>query len=76
VFEPASVEFVNEAANDYHEKSTAGHFSEGTWVLDDASSPAIDAADPAASTGDEPTPDGARANLGVFGQTTEASKSP
>jgi hypothetical protein len=75
VFEPTSIEFVDEAANDYHEKSTAGHFSRGTWITDDVSSPALDKADPAASATNEPTPNGARANLGVFGQTTEASKS-
>jgi hypothetical protein len=76
VFEPTSVEFVDEAANDYHEKSTAGHFSRGTWVADAVSSPALDGADPAASATHEPAPNGARANLGAFGQTTEASKSP
>jgi len=48
----------------------------GTWVTDNVSSPAIDKADPAASAADEPTPNGTRANLGVFGQTAEASKSP
>ncbi|HSR99617.1 MAG TPA: hypothetical protein VLM79_21340 [Kofleriaceae bacterium] len=75
VFEPASVDFVDEATNDYHEKSTAGHFSHGTWIPDNVSSPALDRADPAASAANEPAPNGARANLGVFGQTTEASKS-
>jgi hypothetical protein len=76
VFEPASVEFVDEAANDYHERSTAGHFSRGAWVIDSVSSPAIDKADPAESAAHEPAPNGARANLGAFGQTAEASKSP
>jgi len=76
VFEPASVEFVDEAADDYHEKSTAGHFSKGTWVSDSVSSPAIDRADPAVSAANEPAPNGTRANLGAFGRTTEASKSP
>ncbi|MEO8704714.1 MAG: DUF1565 domain-containing protein [Kofleriaceae bacterium] len=76
VFEPATIEFVDEAADDYHEKSTAGHFSKGTFVNDDVSSPAIDKADPAASSASEPAPNGTRANLGAFGQTTEASKSP
>ena len=76
VFQPAAVEFVDEAANDYHEKSTAGHFSNGTWVIDNVSSPAIDKAEPAATVAAEPTPNGNRANLGVYGQTAEASKSP
>jgi hypothetical protein len=76
VLAPAAVHFVDEAADDYHEKSTAGHYSGGAWVVDDVSSPAIDAADPAASTANEPAPNGTRANLGAFGQTGEASKSP
>lgn len=76
VFLPAAIEFVNEAADDYHEKSTAGHWSNGTWVLDAVTSPAIDMADPTVKVGNEPVPNGARANLGCFARTNEASKSP
>jgi hypothetical protein len=38
-------------------------------------SPAIDAADPAAAYANEPSPNGSRANMGVYGNTAEASKS-
>ena len=76
VFEPPDVEFVDEATDDFHEKSTAGHFSKGTWVLDAVTSPAIDKADPASSAAAEPAPNGGRANLGIYGRTGEASKSP
>ena len=76
VFEPPDVAFVDEGANDLHEKSTAGHFSKGTWVLDAVTSPAIDMADPATGAGSEPAPNGGRANLGAYGRTAEASKSP
>lgn len=76
VFQPASIYFVNEAADDYHEKSTAGHYARGLWVMDTVTSPAIDKGDPAASVGSESMPNGGRANLGVFARTKEASKSP
>ena len=39
-------------------------------------SPAIDAADPAASVGYEPAPNGGRRNLGTYGGTNEATTSP
>jgi hypothetical protein len=76
VFEPADVLFVDEAADDYHAKSTAGHFHDGSWVLDTVTSPTIDRADPADAVSDEPAPNGNRGNLGAYGNTGEASKSP
>ena len=76
VFLPAAIDFGDEAADDYHEQSTAGRFSKGAWVLDAVTSPAIDRADPAAPVGSEPAPNGGRANLGAFAGTSEASKSP
>lgn len=76
VFEPPDVAFVDEGANDLHEKSTAGHFSMGTWVTDAVTSPAIDMANPATGAGSEPAPNGGRANLGAYGRTAEASRSP
>lgn len=64
--------FVNGA---YLLKSTAGHY-DGGWVADDITSPAIDAGDPADDFLAEPAPNGARINLGAFGNTPRASKSP
>jgi hypothetical protein len=75
VFEQ-DVLFVDEAAADYHEKSTAGHFHDGTFVIDAVTSPTLDRADPAASSANEPAPNGNRADLGAYGNTAEASKSP
>ncbi|MBP7050471.1 MAG: right-handed parallel beta-helix repeat-containing protein [Phycisphaerae bacterium] len=60
----------------YHLKSQAGRWdstSEG-WVLDEVTSPCIDAGDPNSPVGDEPEPNGGRINLGVYGGTAEASK--
>jgi len=76
VFQPAAILFGVEAANDYLEKSAAGRFLKGAWVRDAVTSPAIDKADPAVIVRNEPAPNGNRANLGAFSQTSEASKSP
>jgi predicted outer membrane repeat protein len=76
VFQPEAIYFGDEDADDYHEKSTAGRFSKGTWVIDDVTSPAIDKGDPSVAASTEPAPNGNRANLGAFAGTIEASKSP
>jgi parallel beta-helix repeat protein len=62
---------------DYHLKSLTGRFDPNSesWVLDDESSPCIDAGDPNTPVGDEPEPNGGRINMGAYGGTAEASKS-
>jgi hypothetical protein len=40
------------------------------------SSPCIDAGDPTQPVLEEPAPDGGRINMGAYGGTAEASKSP
>ncbi|UCD51193.1 MAG: hypothetical protein JSW27_00905 [Phycisphaerales bacterium] len=62
---------------DYHLKSQAGHWDAASqsWVLDEVTSPCIDAGDPASLIDDEPAPNGARINMGAYGGTPEASKS-
>ncbi len=69
--------FVAPDQNDFHLKSQAGHWDAASlaWVLDDVTSPCIDAGDPNSPVGPEPFPDGGRVNLGVYGGTCEASKS-
>ena len=67
---------------DFHLKSTAGRWDPaanggvGGWVVDAVNSPCIDAGDPTDSVGFEPMPNGGRINIGVYGGTAEASKSP
>jgi hypothetical protein len=58
-------------------KSQAGRWeaATGTWVIDDVTSPCIDAGDPNSPVGDEPQPNGERINMGAYGGTAEASKS-
>ncbi|MAE71694.1 MAG: hypothetical protein CME06_14655, partial [Gemmatimonadetes bacterium] len=70
--------FVDASANNFHLSSPAGHFEEG--VLTDRTpgvlSPCIDAGDPLLETGVEPVPNGGRRNLGAFGGTLDASRTP
>jgi hypothetical protein len=62
---------------DYHLKSQAGRWDpvSESWVIDDVTSPCIDAGDPNSPVGDEPEPNGRRINMGAYGGTAEASKS-
>ena len=63
---------------DYHLKSQAGRWDANSqsWVIDDVTSPCIDTGDPNSPVGDEPFPNGGRINMGAYGGTAEASKSP
>ncbi len=62
---------------DYHLKSKAGRRNENAtdWCCDNVTSPCIDAGDLWAEVGDEPSPNGDVVNQGVYGGTTQASKS-
>ena len=70
--------FAKPKNGDYHLKSQAGRWEPNsqTWVLDDVTSPCIDAGNPGCPIGDEPAPNGNRINMGAYGGTAEASKSP
>ena len=69
--------FADPHGGDFHLRSTAGRWeTDGeAWVIDGEHSPAIDAADPGAPCGAETEPNGGRANLGIYGNTGEASRS-
>ncbi|MBI4377147.1 MAG: right-handed parallel beta-helix repeat-containing protein, partial [Elusimicrobia bacterium] len=62
---------------DFHPLSMRGRYNpdSGVFTSDSQHSPTIDAADTAETTGDEPSPNGSRANLGSYGRTAEASQS-
>jgi hypothetical protein len=51
---------------DYHLKSQAGRWDavSESWVVDNVTSPCIDAGDPNSPVGDEPEPNGGRINMG------------
>ena len=65
------------ADGDYHLKSQAGRWNPNSqsWVIDDVTSPCIDAGDPNSPIGLEPFPNGGFINMGAYGGTSEASKS-
>jgi len=69
--------FLNPANDDFHLKSEAGHFDRvsGAFVADAVTSPLIDAGDPASPFDNELADNGGRINIGMFGNTAEASKS-
>lgn len=70
------------AGGDFHLKSAAGRWDPaasgdaGGWVVDPVTSPAIDRGDPAADFSREQWPNGGRLNLGVYGNTPQASRTP
>jgi len=63
---------------DYHLQSQAGRWDPATdtWLQDTSTSLCIDAGDPSTPVGREPSPNGGIINLGAYGGTIEASKSP
>jgi hypothetical protein len=65
-------------AGDYHPQSQAGRWDPDAdgWMADAATSPAIDAGDPDYPVNREPLPNGRVINMGAYGGTIRASKSP
>ncbi|HMP72845.1 MAG TPA: right-handed parallel beta-helix repeat-containing protein [Kiritimatiellia bacterium] len=63
---------------DFHPRSQAGRFNRhtGAFVSDTTTSVLIDAGDPISGFGLETAPHGGRANIGMFGNTSLASRSP
>jgi len=61
---------------DYHLNSQAGRWDSNSqnWIMDDVTSPCIDAGDPNSPIGTEPFPNGGRANMGAYGASEKASK--
>jgi parallel beta-helix repeat protein len=70
--------FADPSNGDYHLKSQAGRWESGSqsWVIDEVTSPCIDAGKPGTPVGLEPLPNGGIINMGAYGGTAEASKSP
>jgi len=70
--------FADSENMDYHLKSEAGRWdpASGSWIADGVTSPCIDAGNPETAVGEEPDSNGERVNMGAYGGTTQASKSP
>ena len=70
--------FADPDNRDYHLKSQAGRWDpvSQSWVQDDITSPCIDTGDPDTEIESEPSPNGDIINMGAYGGTEKASKSP
>jgi hypothetical protein len=70
--------FADPDNDDYHLKSQAGRWDPvaKSWVVDPVTSPCIDAGDPSTNFAKEPQPSGLRVDMGAYGGTEQASKSP
>jgi hypothetical protein len=71
--------FADPCRDDYHLKSQAGRWDPNTasWAKDSVTSLAIDSGNPGCPQGDEPNDaNNVRINLGAYGGTAEASKTP
>ena len=70
--------FADLPGGNLHPKSAGGRYNPatGSFVTDAETSPLIDAADPATDWALESPPNGGRANLGVYGGGTMASRTP
>lgn len=72
-------QFADEAAQDYHLKSAYGRYAPaaGEFITNEAevTSFLIDLGDPDSDSTEEPEPNGNRINVGIYGNTAEASKS-
>ena len=79
--EPHSMENDPQLADpgngDFHLKSTGGRYRPGVgWTNDAVSSPLIDSGNSSSAWLLEPEPNGRRINIGLYGGTAEASKTP
>ncbi|HQQ61896.1 MAG TPA: hypothetical protein PKU89_11220, partial [Kiritimatiellia bacterium] len=73
----ADPQFVDPGTLDFHLKSVLGRFNPATglWQTDTVHSVAIDFGNPVNSAANEPEPNGSRLNVGLHGNTWQASKS-
>ena len=73
---PRAVRSVS-VVDEYHLKSQAGRWDIAiqSWVIEDVTSPCIDAGDPISPIGHEPFPNGGIVNMGAYGGGVHASKS-
>ncbi len=68
--------FADAAGGDFHLKSEAGHWTPTGWVNDTETSPCVDAGDPGSAHAQEASFNGDRANMGAYGNTDQASRTP
>ena len=61
---------------DLHLQSEAGRWNGTQWITDTVTSPCIDAGISTSDFADEPVPNGGRVNIGAYGNTNQASRTP
>lgn len=67
--------FVDPSNGDYHLQSVVGSYHNNLWLPDLLHSPCIDAGHTDSSFVNEPAPNGGRVNMGVYGNSIQASLS-
>lgn len=82
----ADPSFADPEQGDFHLKSEYGRYfapdpnnqdtGPDTWVMDDQTSPCVDAGNASLNPMDEVMPNGGRLNIGAYGNTKYASKTP
>jgi len=68
--------FYDVSNHKFYLNSTIGTWNGLAWEVMVVDSPCIDAGDPTDDYSDEPAPNGNRINMGAYGNTVDASKSP
>ncbi len=70
--------FKDAPQSDFHPRSRQGHYSvaAGQYVADTDTSVLIDAGRPGSDYATETAPNGSRVNIGLYGNSTQASKTP
>ena len=68
--------FADPAQGDFHLKSQGGRYAGGQWTADGTTSPCIDNGASYIDQDQEPNPNGGRINMGCYGGSDQASKSP
>lgn len=68
--------YADAAGHDYHLQSSWGRRKDSSWVKDKKNSPCIDAGYAASTYALEPANNGGCINIGRYGNTAQASKSP
>lgn len=68
--------FVDPEGEDWHLASRGGSYHEGGWTADAENSSGLDTGDPADEVSEEPMPNGGQVNLGAYGGTEQASRTP
>lgn len=69
-----NADLANIDTGDLHPLSQYGRWTSGGWTLDTATSWAVDHGDPSQDASQEPPPNGGRRNIGMHGNTVQASR--